>query len=82
MFHLCMIHVHLFFKILNIRVTETKSGKDLMKMFHLCLYNQLFALFHCVFKFFNTLKLEVRDGTPAGKRNRGRPMKRWRDALD
>jgi hypothetical protein len=24
----------------------------------------------------------VRDGTPEGKRNRGRPMKRWRDALE
>jgi len=25
---------------------------------------------------------KVRDGIPGGKRNRGRPMKRWRDALE
>jgi hypothetical protein len=25
---------------------------------------------------------KVHDGIPEGKRNRGRPMKRWRDALD
>jgi len=25
---------------------------------------------------------KVHDGIPAGKRNRGRPLKRWRDALD
>jgi len=25
---------------------------------------------------------KVRDGIPEGKRNRGRPMKRWRDALE
>ena len=25
---------------------------------------------------------KVHDGIPAGKRNRGRQMKRWRDALD
>ena len=25
---------------------------------------------------------KIHDGIPAGKRNRGRPLKRWRDALD
>ena len=25
---------------------------------------------------------KVHDGIPPGKRNRGRPLKRWRDALD
>ena len=25
---------------------------------------------------------KVRDGIPEGKRNRGQPMKRWRDALE
>jgi len=25
---------------------------------------------------------KVRDGIPEGKRNQGRPMKRWRDALE
>ena len=25
---------------------------------------------------------KVHDGTPVGKRNRGRPLKRWRDAMD
>ena len=25
---------------------------------------------------------KVHDGIPVGKRNRGRPLKRWRDALD
>ena len=25
---------------------------------------------------------KVHDGNPAGKRNRGRPLKRWRDAMD
>jgi len=25
---------------------------------------------------------KVHNGIPAGKRNRGRPLKRWRDALD
>jgi hypothetical protein len=25
---------------------------------------------------------KVRDGIPEGKRSRGRPMKRWRDALE
>jgi len=30
----------------------------------------------------NQLVRKVRDGIPEGKRNRGRPMKRWRDALE
>jgi hypothetical protein len=38
-------------------ILELNFTFGLASDFYLCLYNQLFALFHCVFKFFNTLKL-------------------------